>query len=250
MSVAKGIRRLSAIARKPSLLKPNAKYIFLLSHMRSRSSLLSHILGSNDQIVGYSELHHSYTTKLSLVRMHTDIYQDLNCSFHNKYLFDKLLHNSRVLSDDVINYTNAKLIVLLREPLSTMKSIISMGDLVGNKKYTNQRLGFEYYCSRLQQLSGYAKNNFDVFFIDSDDLVTNPDYVLARLSAWLELNQALTQHYSIFKRTGVKRAGDPSKNIMEGKIIKTDQHKGIVLDEGLLAEAIEAHTLCKERFTM
>ena len=216
--------------------------------MRSRSSLLSHILGSNDQICGYSELHNSYTKRSSLIKMHVDIYRDLECSFANNYIFDKLLHNSRILSDDVINYTNAKLIILLREPESTLKSIVNMGDLLKKDKYQNQNLAFEYYCNRVKVLSEYAKSNYDVFYVDSEELVKNPNSVLARVSSWLELDQSLSQQYSIFNRTGATRAGDPSRNILEGKIIQTSKHEGIDLDECLLSEATEIYNLCRDRF--
>jgi hypothetical protein len=40
-----------------------------------------------------------------------------------------------ILSDEVINHTNAKLIFLLRDPESTVNSIINMGDLTGESNY-------------------------------------------------------------------------------------------------------------------
>jgi len=214
--------------------------------MRSRSSLLSHILGSNEQICGYSELHYSYPKKSSLVKMHVELYQDLQCDFDNKYMLDKLLHNSMLLSDEVIEHTDAKLIFLLREPESTLKSIINMGDLTGESGYKNQQIAFEYYCGRLNRLLEYAKQNNNVFFVDSDELVKQPEGILAELSTWLGLEQALTPNYSIFNRTGATGAGDPSTNIKEGKIIKTSKHENIELDQALLSEATTVYNACKD----
>jgi len=233
---------MSLIVRKPKLLKPNAKYIFMLSHMRSRSSLLSHILGSNEQICGYSELHYSYPKKSSLLKMHVELYQDLRCDFDDKYLFDKLLHNSMLLSDEVVRYTSPKLIFLLREPESTVKSIINMGDLTGEDGYKNQHIAFDYYINRLKMLMEYAKNNDGVFFVDSDELVDKPEDVLVKLSSWLSLEKPLSQNYSIFNRTGATGAGDPSKNIKEGKIIQTKKHDNVELDKELLLKASDIYT--------
>jgi hypothetical protein len=246
MSIKTKTKKLLFILQNPSLLKPKSKYIFMLSHMRSRSSLLSHILGSNEAICGYSELHYSYPKKSSLLKMHVELYQDLSCNLNGKYLFDKLLHNSMVLSDEVINHTNAKLVFLLREPESTLKSIINMGDLTGEGNYKDQSIVFDYYCRRLKQLLEYAKNNKNIFFVDSDELVNKPGEILPKLSSWLELDEELTQHYSTFNRTGVVGAGDPSKNIKECKIIQTSQHDGIVLDEKMLNNAMEIYHECRE----
>jgi hypothetical protein len=244
LSLSTKAKKLSLILSNPSLIKPKAKYIFMLSHMRSRSSLLSHILGSNEAICGYSELHYSYPKKSSLLKMHVELYQDLSCNLNGKYLFDKLLHNSMVLSDEVINHTNAKLVFLLREPESTVKSIINMGDLTGESNYKNQSIAFEYYCGRVKQLLEYAKKNNNIFFVNSDELVKTPEKILPKLSSWLELGQELSQHYDTFNRTGAVGAGDPSKNIKEGKIIQTTKHDSIELDASLLREANKVYNDC------
>ena len=211
--------------------------------------MLSHILGSNPQVCGYSELHNSYPKKSSLIEMNVDLYQDLASDFENKYMFDKLLHNSRLLSDEVIDHTGAKLVILLREPVSTVKSIISMGNLLGNENYKNQSLAFEYYCNRVKLLSEYAKESNDTLFIDSDEIVSRSEEVLAELTDWLGLDQALSQNYSIFSRTGVVKAGDPSKNIRAGKIVETSKHENIELDETLVLKATEAYKKKKKKYS-
>jgi hypothetical protein len=57
MSVASKTAKLAALAKAAF---SRTQYLFVISHMRSRSSLLSHILGSHPQVIGYSELHQSY----------------------------------------------------------------------------------------------------------------------------------------------------------------------------------------------
>jgi hypothetical protein len=45
------------------------KTLFLLGHMRSYSSVLSHILGSHPQISGYCETHTKYRTWVDLWKL-------------------------------------------------------------------------------------------------------------------------------------------------------------------------------------
>ena len=49
--------------------RSQTNYLFLLSHMRSYSSLMSHLLGSSPQIDGYGEMHLRYRTRLSLLAL-------------------------------------------------------------------------------------------------------------------------------------------------------------------------------------
>jgi len=76
--------------------------------------------------------------------------------------------------------------------------------------------------------------------------VKQPEGILAELSIWLGLEQALTPNYYIFNRTGATGAGDPSANIKEGKIIQTSKHENIELDKELLSKAIELYRVCKK----
>ena len=48
-------------------------YIFVLSHMRSFSSLLCHILGSHSEISGYLETHLSYIGRSDLHRLEAKV---------------------------------------------------------------------------------------------------------------------------------------------------------------------------------
>ena len=56
------------------------KYLFIFSHMRSRSSVLSHILGSNSQICGYSELQIPYIDKASIEKMRSLLSAEQKCT--------------------------------------------------------------------------------------------------------------------------------------------------------------------------
>src|SRR5690606_13590921 len=139
--------------------------------------------------------------------------KDLKCKLSNKYLLDKILHNSNI-SDEIIKEYEPKFLFLLRKPEDTIKSIINMGLKTGIEKYKNPLNAFEYYCNRLNQmerLSLRLKGNY--LFIESDDLVQNTDDSLKKIAKWLRLEEPLIKTYSTFKDTGVFGTGDPLENI-------------------------------------
>ena len=49
------------------------RYLFVLGHMRSYSSLLCHILGSHPQINGYCETHVKYRSRFDLLRLRSRV---------------------------------------------------------------------------------------------------------------------------------------------------------------------------------
>ncbi|TNC81110.1 MAG: sulfotransferase family protein [Oleiphilus sp.] len=246
MSILSKVKKLSSLALHPGIIASQSKYLFILGHMRSRSSVLSHILGSNEGVCGYSELHLSYESPMSLLRMRLELHNDLGCDLKDKYLLDKILHNKLVLSKDLIQSVKPKVIFLIREPESTLKSIIYMGQMTGVDWYQNPKRAQEYYCSRLSNLEAYAallEGNY--FFLEADELVKHSDLVLARLSDWLSLKEPLDANYSTFNHTASKGRGDPLDNIRAGTIKETESHASIEIPEQVLQLAHAAYTRCQ-----
>lgn len=213
------------IASNPNILMTRSRYLFILSHMRSRSSVLSHLLGSNIDICGYSELHKSYLRYSDILLLKTGLQKSLGCDLNGKYLLDKLLHNKYCVSSDVLRSVSPKIIILLREPEATIQSIIKM-------KQNSSDLSFDpaiaavhavkYYCERLKYLSEFAANlRQDFFLLDSSDLIDNTSQSLARITEWLGLDFSLVSEYMLFNNTGKPGFGDPSENIMSGRLFRT-----------------------------
>ena len=222
------------------------KYLFILSHMRSRSSVLSHILGSNDGICGYSELQHSYIQYTDLMQLKEDLYDDLKCNFRGKYLLDKLLHNELVISKEVFETASPKIIFLLRTPESSIKSIVNMGYFSGMDWYRTPENALEYYCRRLEHLAMYAEIfDGDAFFLESDDLLNNTDQVLRTLTEWLNLHTSLVNRYRKFNHTGKSGCGDRSENIQTGRLIKTKGYPDIEIPPEVLQVAESSYNKCK-----
>ena len=253
MSILTRANKLSRIVLKPQNIFCETKYLFVLGHMRSRSTLLSHILGSNPNICGHGELHHAYLHPLSLMKIRLDLNLDSDEPLKNKYLLDKLLHNRNIVSDKVLETIQPKVIFLIRQPESALKSIINMGRKgrdAGLAQYEPVDGALDYYVSRLAMLEMYAnKLQGNYFFIESDELINQPDDMLARLSVWLELEQPLDKNYSIFHNTGKAGTGDMSKNIKSGKILKTKGYPDIQLSPEIVQQGWDAYISCKETLT-
>jgi len=223
--------------------------------MRSRSSLLSHLLGSHPQIAGYSELHCSYKNVKALANMKAKINLKLKNETQAKYYLDKILHNYP-FSADILNNSNIKIIFLLREPQATIQSIIQLGHITGATRWLNKPFkALDYYCARLlkleeffHQLQVLNKNNY--FFIESDDLVKNPNNLLSNLQSWLNLDSPINEQYSIFSDTGKAGYGDPSENIKTGKIIKNKKDNDIILPDKVIDIGKTAYDKCFQKLIM
>src|SRR5690606_28951843 len=112
MSITSKAKKLALLIKNPDILFCKKRYLFIFSHMRSRSSVLSHILGSNPEVCGYKELHQPYKGLRSLLQMQLKLAVDLHPNFRNKYLLDKILNNYTI-SDAILNKKQPKIIFLL-----------------------------------------------------------------------------------------------------------------------------------------
>ncbi|MGQ8365233.1 sulfotransferase family protein [Glaciecola sp. 1036] len=193
-------------------------YIFIISHMRARTTLISHLLDSSPEIVGNTELHVRYRhaideLKSKMLRVHEKDYNEA------RYICDKLLHNRLVINLE--RYANAKFIFNLRDPEDTFKSLLKRhlqiegeDSIFKLKRYYNERLIFmESLWDKL--------NPEQRIYINSDTLIEQPTHVLAELTDFLDLANPLQPEYKTNEHTGQSGKGDMSENIKSGKIIKT-----------------------------
>lgn len=225
----------------------DSRVIFILSHMRSRSSLLAHILGSHPEVVGYSELHRSYLTKQDLVQLKFDISSESLPDLRGKYIVDKILHDSHQISPRILKSNHLRSVFLLRKPEATLKSLIHMSRKTGVDYYAVPENALDYYCNRLLKLQDYAlQSAINAFFVESDELIKHTTTVLNRLTGWLELSSPLKAQYSIFEHTGEFGFGDPLDNIKTGTVVTTREHKDIHVPAEVLAVGRKSYQACKK----
>ena len=196
--------------------------VFILSHMRSGSSLLEHILTSNEQILGFGEQNRIYKQDSDFLQMEIFIRWNLKKMFKNtKYVVDQVLHNEYTPDLTLFKNDQIKLIFLLRNPIETISSIENLGGYPYNINNKGVYNSIKYYVNRLNELMIISNSipNISQFFLTYSDLVNNPDLTLKSLDMFLKLKTPLKKEYKLKRSTG--KLGDRSEYIKTGEITST-----------------------------
>ncbi len=212
--------------------------IFLLSHMRANTSLLGHILGSQEEINGYYEKHLTYKTRyFSLINQKMEHTKHHRFKKNSRYIFDKLLHNDYELNHDLLADPSIQFIISLRSPQGTIPSIITQ---VKKRNPKNTRATFsgasDYYKQRLNKLHNYAEQLSGRFiYLDAESLKLETVSSLKFLTKELDLNYDLKPHFKKQNLTGIGSSGDHSGDLNKGVIIKkeTDYSDVAIPEEGM-----------------
>ena len=211
--------------------------------MRSYSSVLGHILGSNPEIDGYSELQLSYRTEIDLIRASLRVYETNGNRLQGRYVFDKVLHGHLAVGDIVLKRPKARALFVLRDPEATIKSTVAMARRNANPGWKGDaaKVG-AYYARRAGQLVDLAERmSGPTCVFEAEALMERPDEVLAGLTSFLELKQPLRSDYERFSHTGKARFGDPGKHIGAGTLVtEREPHDDIDVDPSMIAELEEA----------
>ncbi|MDJ1185325.1 hypothetical protein [Roseofilum casamattae] len=194
------------------------KAIFILGHMRSASSLLVHILNSNPEIVGYGESHIRYSSEQQLNKLLHKVYSRVGTlRMNHTYILDKLLHNSKLLDETILNSANIYKIFLIRDPESTLPSILKI------KPHWSQEKAIDHYISRLSYLERYAEIVNDKersLFITHKHFFEETQNVFESMQTLLGVQQPFSEEYQVLGTTGNRGVGDSSANIKQGVIVR------------------------------
>jgi hypothetical protein len=235
--------------RHPTLLSAALRprrTVLLLSHMRSYSSLISHILGSSPEIDGYVEVQRKYTSPRDLRSLRIAVAKMEDNRLQGRYVLDKVLHNKWKISNSVLHDPSVWTLFSVREPEATIKSTVAMA-LSGSNPDRNWKTDLgkvgTYYVRRCEGLVRYAerKPTRSAFFV-AERLIDRSDETLTMLSDFLELRTPLTSTYE--KKTNTRRRGfgDPSENIAAGEIKRDRKQHDVVVPDDILAECTAAYT--------
>lgn len=211
------------------------RVLFILSHMRSGSSLLTHLLISNPEIMGYGETHLNYSSEKDLKELIFKLYwrfKDLK--MNHKYVLDKVLHNHKILDDSILKSENIYLIFLLREPEKTLKSILQL------KSHLNEEQALQYYIHRLDKLNSYAEmidNKKHCLFITYEQVLNQSQLVFQTLQDFLGTKIGFSEEYQVLQTTGIRGIGDSSENIKAGRIIRQKRDLEISISPELQEQA-------------
>jgi hypothetical protein len=204
--------------------------------MRSGSSLLTHILVTNPEIIGYGETHINYSSESDLKLLIRRVYDKVrNYGMREKYVLDKVLHNNKFVNYDFLTSDHIYVIFLLREPERTLNSLLDL------KPHWTEEQSVNYYGDRLSTLVDYAKlinNKNHCLLLNYQEIIANSETVFQVLQKFLQTQQGFSEQYQVMKTTGVKGIGDSSSNIKTGKIIKTSRHLEQRISPDFLEKAI------------
>ncbi len=194
-------------------------FLFVMGHMRSRSSLLNHILISNPEIVGLGESNAMYTGTIKLLYMKIKTLLKQKVFFFKSFIYtDQINHNSKTPNAKILLKKSLKIIILVRSPDATIRSLLKLTK--DFYKPWDVKKATDYYKNRIQYLielkESLPPNRYMI--LNSEDLVENTESTLSEISRFLQLSTPLRSKYELFDFTGIH--GDPDKNIKKGTVIK------------------------------
>lgn len=234
--------QLTPLARMRFMWKMGARYehIFLVSHMRSYSSLLSHLIGEHPEVNGYVEQQVGYPTEMDLVGMRIRTYELTGGQMNGKYLFDKILHNRLRIGAEVAARSDVHLLLSIREPIAAVQSTVAMAR-------KNHKPGWKgrvpkvagYYRERMEGMvqMARARKDGDILFFQAERAVDNTAGLLAAIQRYLHLDTPFKESYTPQKLTGVGLFGDPSDYIKSGQVVKKRaDHSGIEIPDAIRKE--------------
>jgi hypothetical protein len=225
--------------------------LFVLSHMRSYSSLLAHVLGSHPDIDGYCETHLRYYLPFDVLRLHWRVRKLTGEPLSGRYVLDKILHNYAI-SPGILESPRTRAVLLLRQPVEVVQSILHMGthlDPLASNTNLEQVTG--YYVERLRTLADLARRlGRRAAFLESEALLEHTDATLEFLRDYLELSGPLQRRYRRFAKTGKPKFGDPSPAIHSGEIGAHRENRApFAIPPSLIAKVASAHEACLEACT-
>jgi hypothetical protein len=223
------------------------RYLFVLGHMRSYSSLLCHILGSHPQIDGYCETHVKYRTRFDLLRLRSRVVKLTGEPLSGRYVLDKVLHNYP-LASSILRSPNTLSIVLVRRPVPTVQSIVNMGlhysDIAWYRDVDAVARYYEERVAALVRLADELRGR--VMFMEAETLLSQTGDVLQNIGRMLELSEPLRSDYKRFAHTGEGGFGDPSETITTGRVtnVAREPRTPVMLPAALTARLEMAYAAC------
>jgi hypothetical protein len=217
--------------------------------MRSGSSLFTHILNSNPEIIGYGETHITYNSLVDLKSLQFKVYWQLkDAKMQHEYILDKILHDHKILDVSILRSPNVYVIFLIREPSSTLPSILNI------KPHWSEKKALDYYCQRLETLVDYGNIVADsqrCFLLTYDQLINDSESIFLALQHFLKTAAGFSEEYQVLKTTGKRGIGDSSENIKAGRILKSESEKklDIPISPEAIAKAMEAFSICHNQLS-
>lgn len=228
-------------------------FLFVISHMRSFSSLLAHLLGSHPEISGYGEAQQSYAGRHDLDRLARTARTQTGEAALGRFVLDKILHNRHEIAPTILGRDDIRWVFLLRNAEDTIRSVLNMAHSLGHTgMFSDPVQVVDYYTARLARMEQYGKElGVRALYVDAQRLIDDTGPVLEGLSRALSLATPLLAEYRTFPLTGARGHGDPSPNIKAGRVVASEQerHRDWVptaIPDDALLRATAAYHACRD----
>lgn len=198
--------------------------LMLIGHMRCGSTLLSHILQQNPQVLGWGERHMIYRTQAEVDHIvRSTALESGVWRLRNHVVFDKVVNEMFSIEPALLTAPNTRALFLLRKPEPTLSSILRV---LGDAEGWTRDDAFAHYRTRMEQMQVFAQTIDDprrATVLTHDQLLHETDAVFDLLSVALDLDQPLTEKYETTERTGTWGWGDTSARIHTGRIVRNER---------------------------
>jgi hypothetical protein len=238
---------------KAQRLCRSCRFLFVIAHARSGSTLLSHILSSNPGITGYGETYLRYRSSRDLDRLIVTTSIIHRRVLVRRYTMDKIVYNG-ILGEAMLRDEDCRFIFLIREPERAIPSYIRQQ----TESHPNRGLEevisscVDHFDSRIRTLVQEASGIDDLrrkAFLTYDQLINRTVESLQMLQDFLELDTPLSEYYSITKKTGEVGIGDASPFIRKGYIDRLIEHEPVPIDHEIIDRETELYESVRARLS-
>ncbi|QDV38556.1 sulfotransferase family protein [Tautonia plasticadhaerens] len=220
------------------------RFLFVVGHMRSGSSLLTHILNTNAEISGYGETHLRYSSRQDLDRLVWTVYKDLRQVRVTRFTMDKVLHND-YLEECLFFSQDCMFLFLVREPEGTLRSLVrAIPEWHGDPEVDADAVlsdAWGHYTLRLRGIEQEARAIRDqhrASFLTYDQLINRTYDSFGMIEHFLGLRTQLSENYHQTRMTGRYVSGDTSPNIKKGYIDRAIRYDDApIIDAARMDEA-------------
>lgn len=215
------------------------RYLFVLGHMRSGSTLLVHLLATNPNVAVVGESHIRYSRKGDLKRLSSWLERELGERAGNAQLHvDKILHG-KYLAPGLLARLNVNLIYIVREPVA---SIASMMSRFGPKWGWTMQDACRYYVRQLETLASYVRaHGGTAVAVDYDDLVDRTEKSLVLLQRVTGVTGGFKAEYEVLPVVGRDKVGDSSSKIRRGRVVREKREPGICIPDQARRELLGSY---------
>ncbi len=223
--------------------KPAA--LLILSHMRSGSTLLLHLLMTNPEISAVGERGKVYACQADRARLHiaARLAHGLPVQ-HLRYVADQVNHDYLTPNACFLREAEFRVLFLLRQPEATIASIVDVYRRYHPLPWSVSR-AVDYYVQRLEtlaRLGAALPRRTSAALIRYEDLTACPDETLEALRGFLQLARGFSRTYRIHRFT--RTHGDPGPNIATGRILSSTPGAAIDLSEYESQRISNAYAQC------